>query len=208
VLVVIAVLVWAVGFRKSNPPTTASGSNPSTSSSAAAGSAVLKPTGIVTFNPYGSPPGNTENPASLKGGTSNSTSIAWSTSYYFNRPNFGGLKPGTGLLINLGQEVRLSQVEVQFNSSGGPTTASVYLGNNPTDSNAAALSNFTLVSPSVSVSGDHTFSVSSKATGQYVLIWLTSLPRLTKLPPGAPPGNTYYEGQIYNVVVRGSAGNS
>ena len=37
-----------------------------------------------------------------------------------------------------------------------------------------------------------------------MLIWLTSLPKLPTAPPGAPGGNTYYEGQIYNVVVTGS----
>jgi hypothetical protein len=210
VLVVIAVLVWVVGFRKpASPQGSAAGSQPSTSAAAAAGT-VLKPTGVVTFNPYGHPPGNTENPASLQGDIVSSPSIAWSTSYYFNRPNFGGLKPGTGLLIDMGKVVRLSQVEVLFSSNGGPTTASIYLGNNPADTGAAALSNFTLVSPSVSTSGDHKFAASSQATGRYVLIWLTSLPKLPKAPPGAPGGNTYYEGQVSNVVVRGSAvaGNS
>ncbi len=73
-----------------------------------------------------------------------------------------------------------------------------------------ALSDFTLVSPSASTSGDHKFPVSSQATGRYVLIWLTSLPQLPKTPAGQSPSNTYYEGQVYNVVVRGSAasGNS
>ena len=71
---------------------------------------------------------------------------------------------------------------------------------------SALSSDFTLVSPSAAVSGDHTFSISSQATGRYVLIWLTKLPKLLKTPNGAPAGNTYYEGQIYNVVVRGNAG--
>jgi hypothetical protein len=212
VLVVIAVLVWVIGFRKSGPPTaSAAGSQPSTSVSGAAGGTVLKPAGVVTFNPYGSPtPGNTENQVSVQGAIDNSLSTAWSTSYYYNYPNFGKLKPGAGLLINMGKAVRLSQVEALFSSTGGPTTASIYLGNNPTDTNATALSNFTLVSPSVSATGDHKFPVSSQVTGQYVLIWLTSLPKLPKAPPGAPAGNAYYEGQIYNVVVTGSAvsGNS
>jgi putative peptidoglycan lipid II flippase len=196
-----------VGFRKSGPPTPSGGAQASTSAPAAPAGTVLKPTGVVTFNPYGKPPGNTENPASLEG---NGASIAWSTSYYFNRPNFGGLKPGTGLLINMGKQVRLSQVEVAFSANGGPTTASIYLGNDPTDKKSTALSNFTLVSPSVSVTGDHKFPVSGQATGQYVLIWLTSLPKLANTPQGAPAGNTYYEAQISNVTVTGSAasGNS
>jgi serine/threonine protein kinase len=207
VLVVIAVLVWVVGFRKSGSPQATSGSHPSTSASAASGGTVLTPASDSTFNIYGSPPGNTENQVTAPQAIDNNPSTAWSTSYYFNHPNFGGLKPGTGLLIDMGKEVRLSQVEVLF-SANGSTTASIYLGNNPAMSNTA-LSNFTLVSPSVAASGDHNFQVSSQATGRYVLIWLTSLPQLPKTPAGQSPSNTYYEGQIYNVVVRGSAsGNS
>jgi putative peptidoglycan lipid II flippase len=169
---------------------------------------VLTPASDSTFNIYGSPPGNTENQETASQAIDNNPSTAWSTSYYFNRPNFGGLKPGTGLLIDMGKQVRLSQVEVLL-SSKGPTTAAIYLGNNPATSKSA-LSNFTLVSPAASATGDHKFPVSSQATGRYVLVWLTSLPPLDKTPPGAPSGNTYYEGQIYNVVVRGSAasGNS
>jgi hypothetical protein len=211
VVVVAAVLIWAVGFRKSGPPSTAGGGTaPSTSTSAPAAGTVLKPAGVETFNPYGTPPGNTENQVSVQGAIDNNPSTAWATTVYYDRPNFGGLKPGTGLLINMGKAVKLSQVEVTFSSSGGPTTASVYLGNNPTDTAGTTLSNFTLVSPSASVSGDHTFTVNSSATGQYVLIWLTSLPKLSNPPPGVQAGHTYYEGQIYNVVVRGSAasGNS
>jgi serine/threonine protein kinase len=208
VLVVIAVLVYVVGFRKSGSPSAGSGSTPSTSASAAAGGTVLPPASDSTFNIYGSPPGNTENETTAAGAIDNNPSTSWSTSYYFNHPNFGGLKPGTGLLVDMGKEVRLSQVEVLFAASG-TTTASVYLGNNPAMSKNA-LSNFTLVSPAVSATGDHKFAVSSQATGRYVLIWLTSLPQLQKAPPGQSSSNTYYEGQIYNVVVRGSAasGNS
>ena len=205
VLAVVAVLVWAVGFRKS-PSSTASGggSHPTTSASAAAGGTVLTPASDSTFNIYGSPPGNTENQATAALAIDNNPSTAWSTSYYIGSPKFGGLKPGTGLLIDMGKQVRLSQVEVLLSSTGGPTTASIYLGNSPAMSKSA-LSGFTLVSPSVSASGDHTFPVSSQATGRYVLVWLTSLPKLSKTPQGAGGGNTYYEGQVYNVVVRGSS---
>jgi serine/threonine protein kinase len=204
VVAVVAVLVWVLGFRKSAPPAASGGSHPSTSASAAAAGAVLKPASVSTFNIYGSPPGNTENQETAPGAIDNSLSTGWSTSYYLNNPNFGGLKPGTGLLIDMGKEVRLSQVEVLFTSKGS-TAASIYLGNNPAMSNTA-LSNFTLVSPSASASGDHKYPVSSSATGRYVLIWLTSLPPLQKTPAGQSSSDTYYEGQIYNVVVRGSAG--
>jgi serine/threonine protein kinase len=208
VLVVIAVLVWVVGFRKSGSPAVSNGGHPSAPASAAAAGAALTPASDSTFNIYGSPAGNTENQATAAAAIDNNPSTAWSTSYYFNHPNFGGLKPGTGLLIDMGKQVRLSQVEVLF-ATNGSTTASVYLGNNPAMSRSS-LSNFTLVSPSTATTGDHKFPVSSQATGRYVLIWLTSLPPLAKTPSGQSASNTYYEGQVYNVVVRGSAtsGNS
>jgi hypothetical protein len=204
VLAVLGVIVWLVGFSKSSPPAASAGGQPTASAPApAAAGTALKIAGAVTFNPYGAPPGNTENPQTVRGAIDNSLSTSWETSVYYDRPNMGGLKPGTGLLIDMGKEVRLSQVEVLF-SSNGATTASVYLGNNPADTKATALSNFTLVSPSVSVSGDHKFPVSSQATGRYVLIWLTSLPKLPSMPQGVQPGHTYYRGQIFNVAVRGS----
>jgi serine/threonine protein kinase len=205
VLVIIAVTVWAVGFRNSNNDSNGAG-QPATSAPAGTNSVVLTPAGDSTFNPYGTPAGNTENQTTAPEAIDNSLTTAWSTSYYFHYPNFGGLKSGSGLLLDMGKEVRLSQIEVLFSSAGGPTTASIYIGNNPAISQSALSSDFTLVSPAVSVSGDHTFAASSQASGRYVLIWLTKLPKLLKAPNGVPSGNTYYEGQIYNVVARGNAG--
>ncbi len=112
------------------------------------------------------------------------------------QPDFGGLKPGTGLLIDMGQEVRLSQVEVQFGTSGS-TTAEIYLGNSSAMSRTA-LGNFTKVAPAATASGDHVYTIDSPATGRYVLIWLTG-----NLPPmPGQPGR--YQARIYNVVIRGS----
>ncbi len=210
VVVVIGVLVWLVGFHKPNKTSGTPGT--SQSASAPAASAVLTPAGVVSFNPFGKPnPGNTEDPETVQAAIDGNTSTAWHTSYYFNHSNMGGLKQGAGLLIDMGKAVKLSQVEVLFSSDGGPTTAAVYLGNDSTDTKAAGLSNFKLLSPSVSVTGDHKFPVSSQDTGRYILIWLTNLPKLPKAPQGLPPNNTYYEGQIFNVVVHGgsaASGNS
>jgi len=203
VLAVVAVAVWMVGFRKPGTPTSGSSTQPPSSSSAPAAGALLTPVSDSTFNIYGTPPGNTENESTAPYAIDGSPSTAWSTSYYFDHANFGGLKPGTGLLIDMGKAVRLSQVEVLFGSQG-PTSAEIYLGNS-TAMSKSALSNFTLVSPSASASGDHKFPVTSQATGRYVLIWLTSVPQLPKTPSGMSSAHTYFEGQIYNVVIRGSA---
>jgi hypothetical protein len=203
VVAVLAVAVWMVGFRNSGTPTASSSTQPPSSSSASAAGAVLTPASDSTFNIYGTPPGNTENQATAPYAIDGSLSTAWTTSDYFDHANFGGLKPGTGLLIDMGKVVRLSQVEVLFGSQG-PTTAEIYLGNSAAMSKTA-LSNFTLVSPSATATGDYKFPVSSQATGRYVLIWLTSVPQLPKTPSGMSAAHTYFQGQVYNVVVRGSA---
>ncbi len=59
----------------------------------------------------GARPGNTEDPTLAGDAIDGSQTTGWATSYYFGSPKFGGLKPGTGLLINMGKQVRLSQVE-------------------------------------------------------------------------------------------------
>jgi hypothetical protein len=202
VLVVAAVLVWVVGFRKPGGSTGGGGASPTTSASAPAGSTVLKPVSDKTFNIYGT---DDEDGTEALNAIDGSLSTGWATSFYYDSPNFGGLKPGTGLLLDMGKEVRLSQVEVLF--GGSNTTAEIYLGNSAALSKSA-LSNFTKVSPSATVSGDHKFPVSSQATGRYVLIWLTSLPKLSKAPNGAQPGRTYYQGTLYNIVVHGTAAGS
>jgi len=198
VLVLAAVGVAAWSFSRSPhhssaaPPTT----SPRSSSPAAAASVLLKPVSATSFNPLGSPPGSNEDSGETGNAIDGNASTFWHTSYYDGNPVFGGLKKGTGLLLDMGRAVRLSQVAVQFGTTCCDHVQ-IEIGN---DSNpvASALSSFTVLQSSDTAQGNTTFNVTSNATGRYVLIWLTYLPALT----GSP---NQYEAQIYNVVVRGSA---
>jgi hypothetical protein len=201
VLAVVAATVWAVGLRKHGGHSSAAGSaHPTAShSSATATGTVLTPAGVSTFNILGNPAGDTENHDTDGAAIDGDKTTAWSTSFYINDSHFGGLKAGTGLLIDMGKKVKLSQVEVLFGP--GTTTAEIYLGDSKAMSKTA-LNNFTLVSPSAQATGDHIFPVNSTATGQYVLIWITDLPLMQK-PPATPAG-TKYQGLVYDVVIRGT----
>ncbi len=204
VLAVIGATVWAIGLRKSPSPaaTSGGGSHPTTSHSAtaAAKGTVLTPVGVTTFNVLGKPPGNTEDPATDKAAIDGNTATAWYTSYY-DTPSFGGLKPGTGLLIDMGKQVRLSEVQLMVGSICC-TTAEIYLGDSdvmPADATSTtALRSFTLVGRSAKGTGTLTYKVSSKAAGRYILVWLTG-----NLPPNSSPKGTY-QARIYNVAVRGT----
>ena len=217
VLVAIGATVWAIGFNKPDNHNLSAGtgaqakSSASSSHPATAAGNVLKPVNDSTFNIYGDPAGNTEDPTTAMNAIDGSATTGWATAYYLGSPKFGGLKPGTGLLINMGQQVRLSQVKLLFGP--GATTAGIYLGNSGPSSatSSSALSSFKLVSPLVSGTGSHAFNVSSadaNVTGQYVLIWLTSLPKMVNPPASAvaqAKGQQIYQGLIYDVVLRGTA---
>jgi len=193
-LAVIGAAVWAVGLRKS-PSLSAGGSgHPTTSQShpATTTGTVLKPASDTTFNILGT---DSEDATQAPNAIDSDPSTFWLTDYYF-QPNFGG-KAGTGLIIDMGKSVRLSQVQVAVGTLGN-MTAEIYLGDNNTKSETA-LNNFKLVGHSTTGQGTLTFTVSSQATGRYVLIWLTGT-----LPPNPDKSGTY-QGRIYNVVVRGTA---
>jgi serine/threonine protein kinase len=165
----------------------------------AAGSVVLTPVGADGFN---------ENRQDAGLAIDNDPSTFWSTSWYLDNPVFGGLKQGSGLILDMGHPVRLSSVQVTFGLIPG-ADVQIKLGNsnaqsapsdNAPDHNALGqqtASAMTTVASQTNVSGTETFSISSHATGQYVLIWFTKLP-----PMGG--GNPHkFQARIFNVVVKG-----
>ena len=196
VLVAAGVVGWALSHRGSTgtaaPPT----NSPSSSSApSAAASVVITPVSANSFDALGNDGGN-EDGGGAKYAIDNSPGTFWHTDYYFTYPNLGNLKKGTGLILDMGKQVRLNQVVVQFGASCC-TDVEIEIGNDNTPV-PSALSSFTKVATSTTAHGTTTFDVSSTATGRYVLIWMT------RLPPLAGSGNQY-EAQIYNVVVRGPA---
>jgi hypothetical protein len=196
VLVAAGVVGWALNHRgntgTASPPT----NSPSSSSApSAAASVVLTPVSANSFDALGDDGGN-EDGSGAKNAIDNSPSTFWHTDFYLTYPALGNLKKGTGLILDMGKQVRLSQVVVQFGASCC-TDVEIEIGNDNTPV-ASALSSFTKVASSTTAHGGTTFDVSSRTTGRYVLIWIT------RLPPLAGTGNQY-QSQIYNVVVHGSA---
>jgi hypothetical protein len=176
------------GAQASHHPSTAS--RPDT---------VLKPVGAQGFDPLsttGQDPSN-ENSDQARFAIDGSPSTAWHTQYYFGNPKFGGLKAGTGLLLDLGKAVRLSSVTVTFGTIPGANVR-IEVGN----SNVRApgtLGDFTTVARGTDVGGTHVFTTRTGATGRYLLIWLT------RLPPKTSGSTSRFEADVFNVVVRGAS---
>jgi hypothetical protein len=196
VLAAVGVAAWSISHslhRSAAPTPTGSHSSSPTGTAAAV---PLKPVSAGSFNPLGNPPGSNEDSGETGNAIDGDASTFWHTSYYVGAPVFGNLKKGTGLILDMGRDVRLSQVLVQF---GTTCCAHVQIeignNNNPV---ASALSTFTMLQSSDTAQGNTTFNVTKNATGRYVLIWLTYLPPLTG-------SSNQYQAQIYNVVVHGFA---
>jgi serine/threonine protein kinase len=159
-----------------------------------AGAVVLQPANADGFN---------ENSDSAGLAIDNNPSTFWSTSWYLNNPVFGGLKNGSGLILDMGRSVRLSSVTVTFGSAAG-ADVDIKIGNNNAQSHSGdamgqqTADGMPTVARLTDVSGTATFKVTSTATGRYVLIWFT------KLPPWAGHAGKY-QAHIYNIVVKGSS---
>jgi hypothetical protein len=195
VLAAAGVAGWVISHRAHQAASAQPGDGRSSSAPSAAASVVLKPTSANSFDALGNDRGN-EDGAGAKYAIAGIPGKYWHTDYYLDYPVFGNLKKGTGLILDMGERVRLSQVAVQF----GPSCCAhvgIEIGND-NDPVPSALRTFTEVASSTTAASTTTFDVSSNTTGRYVLIWITYL------PPLAGYANRY-QAQIDNVVVHGAA---
>ncbi len=118
---------------------------------------------------------------------------SWQSQYYLGSPVFGGLKAGTGLIVDMGEKVGIKSVTVTFGSAPG-ADVSIMVGNHGTLA-AATLPTFTTIATADGVGGRHTFKATWAVRRRYVLIWFT------KLPP-VSPGK--FQAQVFNVAFHGS----
>jgi hypothetical protein len=159
------------------------------------GATVLKPVSAQGFDAYNLGDTSDENTAEAENAIDGNPT-GWFTQFYFSA-EFGGLKPGTGLMLTMGKPIRLSSIEIQFGQVPG-ADVQIKIGNSNVRA-ASTVTGMTTVAQADDVGGTHTFTTRSTATGRYVLIWFTKLP-----PMASHPGR--FQALIFNVVVRGTAG--
>jgi|SRR5450755_641525 hypothetical protein len=187
VLAIVGVVAWSVLHTKHGAPTRTAGGHSQSATPSTPAQAVLTPAGANAA----------DNPSQAAAAIDNNPSTDWSSQFYIGNPVFGGLRKGSGLILDMGagKSIRLSQLKVQFGTACCAAVR-IEIGNS---SNPSSEDGFTTVA-----SGNQartpitTFNVTSGVRGRYVMIWFTSL------PPMAGSTNQF-EAQVYNVVVRGSS---
>jgi putative peptide zinc metalloprotease protein len=154
---------------------------------------VLEPVGAAGFDVEGLPadPGN-ENSALAPNAIDGNPVTYWASQYYLGSPVFGGLKQGTGLILDMGRPVAIGSVTVTFGPARG-ADVSIEVGNHDALT-TATLSTFRTVARADDIGGTYTFTARHPARGRYLLVWFTKLP---------PAGSGRFAAKIFNIVVRG-----
>jgi hypothetical protein len=173
------------------------GATPSVSRSQhTAQAAVLAPVSAHGFDAYHGPsqdPGDENDAMAVNLITHNPN--GWSTAQYYNYPTFGNLKPGSGLIFDMGRAVRISSVTVTFGSVPG-ANVQLKVGDSALRSVANEQSMVTVAARN-DVSGTVTFTIGHPVTDRYLVVWFT------KLPP-MPNAQAKYQAQVFNIIIRGS----
>ena len=160
---------------------------------------LLTPVAAHGFDPLSSvaaDPGN-ENADQAQFAIDGSPTTAWHTQYYVGSPRFGGLKAGTGLILDMGKRVSISSVKVTFGQVPGANVR-IEVGNNDTRA-PGTLRTFTIVAHRNDIGGIVRFTAHGAPRGRFVLIWFT------KLPPRTAGPASQFEAEIFSITVRGSS---
>ncbi|HEX6684012.1 MAG TPA: protein kinase family protein [Candidatus Limnocylindrales bacterium] len=103
---------------------------------------------------------------------------AWETDGYKNKANFGGSKPGMGVLIKLNQPMHVTSVRVQFTAPGA--TAELRSGTSDHEDTSAGdkaiQDTYTLVGSPLPKHTGTVMVFPSDLNTQYLLVWITELP--------------------------------
>jgi hypothetical protein len=174
-LVVVIALAYWIGstlLTVTGSVDTVEGSTPTASApdgSAGAEAPSGTPLGIVTgdvFDPEGD--GEPENVNDVPLAFDGDTATSWSTLTYRGSPAFGNLKPGVGLLLDLGGPQALSGVTLSSTTPGA--VVEIRTGDEP----GGNLDDFPVVADGT-LEDSTDFAFDEPVTSRFVLVWITGL---------------------------------
>jgi eukaryotic-like serine/threonine-protein kinase len=154
------------GSTPSAGTTAASSAPASAPSSAPVAGAPVPVAGASIFNPFGD--GESENDDDVDLSADGDPGTGWSTVTYRGSAAFGNLKPGVGVVYDLGGEQTLAGVTIATGTPGA--TVEVRAGNSP-DDDLDAFS--TAATGQLTGTDDLTFG--APVTTRYLLVWVTGL---------------------------------
>jgi putative peptidoglycan lipid II flippase len=127
-------------------------------------SAPIRIAAVQDFDPHGE---GGEHPEEVALAGDGRTATAWTTEQY--EATLSLLKPGVGLIFDMGEEVDPTTVEIVMAPAGSDIELRV------SDSTGASEDDFELIAEEADASSPVSFDTDG-ATGRYWLVWITDLP--------------------------------
>jgi hypothetical protein len=102
----------------------------------------------------------------------------WKTDGYKNRPDFGGSKPGMGILVKLDKPMHVTSVRVQLSAPGASAEIRSGMADqaDTSEGDKAILDTYKLVGTPLVEHPGTVMNFPSDLDTQYLLIWITALP--------------------------------
>jgi serine/threonine protein kinase len=148
--------------------------------STSAPAATLPIVGAQAYDPFGSPP--EENDSHASRAIDHDPQTSWETESYKRSPNLGGLKPGVGMVLDVGSPKQARQLDLQLVNGG--SNLEVY-GSDSVPSNFEGWTGHQLaIQPDAPQNA--TIDFNGEASYRYYLVWFTRLPPV--------PGGDFQDG--------------
>ncbi len=186
-IVVVALIIGVVALLERKSATVTAGAPGAASSGAKAGTATNKATGpypiagAKDFDPSADGGNGEENPGQLTLAYDGKPDTAWKTLTYRGNAKLGGLKPGVGLIVDLGQPVEVGRVKLTLVGTG--TTLDVRVpATAPETTDTAPMTSQTAWKTVGQVSQAPTtveVALQAPVTTRFVLVYFTSLPAVS-----------------------------
>jgi putative peptidoglycan lipid II flippase len=188
VLVVVVVVALIVGlisvFARTNQTSGGSPATSRTSTSSKSGGPQAGPYAIAAardFDPVADNGSGDENPNQVALAYDGKTDTAWTTLVYKGNAKLGGLKPGVGLIVDLGRAVSVGTVSLTM--VGEPTAVEIRIPATDPDTVSSppltSASQWKIVASNATTGTSADLSPSAPVMTRFVMVYLTSLPAVT-----------------------------
>ena len=154
---------------------------------------VLELASAAAFDPASDGGNSQENSDDAGKAVDGDVNTAWTTVTYLNDPKLGRLKPGVGLVVDLGERRRVGSVRLTL--KGTPTGVQLRV---PADTGVdkaptSSAKQWTTLTSATASGSELTLTPQQQVESRFVLVYLTSLPRTS--------GNKY-QGAVAEIEVR------
>jgi putative peptidoglycan lipid II flippase len=129
---------------------------------------------VSAFDPAVDGGSGEENSEQARLAADDDAATAWQTDRYYNSPDLSGLKPGVGLLVDLGSPARVSEVQLSLLGAG----TAVELRATPAQAAAPpdSADGFRTLARAPDAAERAVLQPAEPVTTRYLLVYLTSLP--------------------------------